>query len=404
MLKRILALALCLVMTAGVLSGCSGSDSSSSASSSDASSQTDDSVTENISVDVSLVIDGEEIDTSNLNMCTINGLEVSFDEFRYYWLYYIRKFQSLGYDVEKDAEQMLSFVKLGVMSDLTSIYGTIALAKENSLDYTVASIDLEEAYIATMSQYQSEEEYKEFLVNNGMTDSAVQSILNSYLAFDKAHSALFDNGGKFFVKNDDVLEVFKSDKMARCYQILIPYSACTELSEEDKAGWDEMSVEARYNKLQSAYEELDDEQKQEINEKSLALAQDISSKLRNGEDFVKLMEQYNYDPEMIPQEGGDYSTLTGYYFTEDYSYVKEFIDGTFAINAGEVSDVITSEEYGYHIVKRLPVDIAYVEDNIESLAEEYNLENENKILNEYYGKLDIEFSEYFEKLTLDSIS
>lgn len=399
MFKKLLTVSMCLILASSLLTSCANKDNSSDVSVSDADSSSD----ENVSVDVSLVIDGEEVDTTDLVMCTIDGFDIPFEEFRYYWMMYYEQLKSLGYDFEGDPDTVLSLIKYNTIYDLSSRYALFGLGRENSVDYTVSTEDLQTAYMYQLMKYQSEDEYVAFLQDNYLTDTALQRILSSEIAWDNVYSGLFGEGGALRVDNDSVIEVFDSDEIARCVHVLIPFSACVKLSDEDMVGWEDASVKSRYDKLQKAYAALDDSEKKKVSEKSLELAKEVQAKAEAGEDFFSLIEQYNYDPGMEPDKDQSYSDIAGYYFTKDYNYVKEFIDATFALEENEISDVVTSESYGYHIILRLPVDKEYVNENIDSLADEYNEINSFKVFNEYLDSVDITYSDYFDKLTLDSI-
>ncbi len=74
-----------------------------------------------------------------------------------------------------------------------------------------------------------------------------------------------------------------------------------------------------------------------------ALAQEISDRAKNGEDFDSLMEQYN-------QDTGE--TTAGYTFGTG-EMVPEFEEAAFALGLGEVSGPVKSD-YGYHVIKRIP--------------------------------------------------
>ncbi|MBR1723849.1 MAG: hypothetical protein IJ723_02350, partial [Ruminococcus sp.] len=114
MLKRFSALILALVIAAGAMCGCSKKvekkDSSALDSAAAASSQAaDDSAAEASAdaPDAKLVIDGKEMDTDGLVMYTIDGRDVDFDTFRYYFYYTVNQItQSYGATLEtiKDTE------------------------------------------------------------------------------------------------------------------------------------------------------------------------------------------------------------------------------------------------------------------------------------------------------------
>ena len=125
-------------------------------------------------------------------------------------------------------------------------------------------------------------------------------------------------------------------------------------------------------------------------------------KVNAGEDFADLIAQYNYDPGMRLADEKDAKSYIGYYFTKDYSYIKQFIDGTFALKENETSGLIETS-YGYHILKRVPVDMDYVNANVDTMLESHNSVEFNKVFDEYLYSLKIEYNENYEKLKIDSI-
>lgn len=414
MLKKILALCACVVLTATAFTSCDKGGNSSSAvsgasSAADSASDVSESLESgntNVVIDTKLVIDGEEItDKDDLVMCSIGDMDISFDEFRYYWLSYSKQLKSLGYDFETQKDEVLSLLKYQTVNDLLYTYGLMEYAKDNDLDYMASDEDFETAYYSQLMNYQTEEDYVKFLTEQGLTDYALQSTLKSYLSYEVAYNSLFGKDtGKFYVGENAVKEVFASDKAVRCLQILIPYSACVELSEEDKQNWDTLTVNAKYDKLQAAYSALSDEEKEEVKKKSLALAEEAAARAHAGEDFYSLIEQYNYDPGMTPASGETYSDLKGYYFTMDYNYVEEFKEAAFQLAENQISDVVTSNDFGYHIIMRLPIDQDYVNDNIADMTQRYNEVNASVLFEEYLQDLEITYSDYFDKLDVDSIS
>ena len=73
-----------------------------------------------------------------------------------------------------------------------------------------------------------------------------------------------------------------------------------------------------------------------------ATAEEVWAKAKAGEDFATLIAEYNEDPG---------ATEAGYTFGPG-EMVKEFEEASFALECGEISDVVKTE-YGYHVIKRL---------------------------------------------------
>jgi len=77
-------------------------------------------------------------------------------------------------------------------------------------------------------------------------------------------------------------------------------------------------------------------------EDPLATANEVLEKAKAGEDFAKLIAEYNEDPG---------ATAAGYTFGPG-EMVKEFEEASFALDFNEISDLVKTT-YGYHIIKRL---------------------------------------------------
>ncbi len=72
-------------------------------------------------------------------------------------------------------------------------------------------------------------------------------------------------------------------------------------------------------------------------------AKDVLEKAKSGENFEKLIEEYNFDTGMDIEEG--------YVINEDTNFVESFKDAAFSLKKeGDISDLVASD-YGYHIIK-----------------------------------------------------
>jgi peptidyl-prolyl cis-trans isomerase SurA len=72
---------------------------------------------------------------------------------------------------------------------------------------------------------------------------------------------------------------------------------------------------------------------------------EIKAKIENGEDFSKLAEQYSEDHGSA-KNGGELG------FVSRGTFVKEFEETAFALNKGEISDIIQTQ-FGFHIIQLL---------------------------------------------------
>lgn len=137
----------------------------------------------------------------------------------------------------------------------------------------------------------------------------------------------------------------------------------------------------------------------------LAKAQEVYEKAMNGEDFAKLIEEYNEDPGATEQ---------GYTFTYG-KMVKPFEEASFAMSEGEISEPVETS-YGYHVIKKLALDYDYIGENAYDMCAELAqgenesalalLEEANAALQEaltpYQENVKVEHGKQYGELTLES--
>lgn len=75
-----------------------------------------------------------------------------------------------------------------------------------------------------------------------------------------------------------------------------------------------------------------------------SLAKEILERIKKGESFSKLAEQYSIDGSR--RRGGDLGSFG------KGVMVREFENAAFALNKGDVSGIVRTQ-FGYHIIKRL---------------------------------------------------
>lgn len=107
------------------------------------------------------------------------------------------------------------------------------------------------------------------------------------------------------------------------------------ITDEMRSGLDDGKVTVKHILIQASTAEEKEEAKKK--------AAEVLEKAKGGEDFDKLIEEYNEDPG---------ATDEGYTFANDGTMVQEFADASFALNIDEISGLVETD-YGYHIIKRI---------------------------------------------------
>ena len=148
---------------------------------------------------------------------------------------------------------------------------------------------------------------------------------------------------------------------------------------------------------QTTGEELDDAKQAEAESK----ANEILERAKNGEDFDALIEEFNEDPGMS-------SNPDGYFFT-DGEMVSEFENAVKSVQPGEIT--ICKSDFGYHIIKRLPIDKAdadfekFFEDNKTAIESGISSQKQKEAIANKADELGIQVTvnqDVIDNITLDT--
>lgn len=172
--------------------------------------------------------------------------------------------------------------------------------------------------------------------------------------------------------NSNLQEKFEED-------IKIPEDDMKKYYEENKDSFYTDTVTASHILLKTIDDEgneLSDAKKKEAKKK----AEEALAKIKAGEDFAEVAKEYSEDS--TASNGGELGTFGR------GKMVTEFEDASFAMKAGEISDIVETQ-YGYHIIK--------VTDRVDK-QETYD-DVKDQIKSTLAGE---KYTEYVEKLKKDS--
>lgn len=275
--------------------------------------------------------------------------DISYDEYRYFYLKFRDDHESRAdtdYDdtMKKEIEDALK--KKYAVSDYAAERG-VALSSDDEKN-------IKEQKSQYIEYYGGKEGFESVLAEEHMNEKLFVELLKAQALEEKLRSFEYDEFTGSIRSDDATVEAYINDNFIHATQILI---------------------------------------RNEENEDIIAnkkLADEIHERAVNGEDFDSLILQYNEDSYMNGE-------TVGYYFVEG-QLIPAFEDAAQALELNEISDVIPSY-LGWHIIKRLPLDKDYINDNFEELRTIYKSKMFNDNVSSMAASVPIAYTEYYDTLT-----
>jgi len=411
--KKVLVGVIALSMVATFMSGCSSKDNADGNVGDSSASNTDASSTETEETSLPDNIDYTDEITDGVIM-TVGGYDIDVEEYRYYFLNLKQSFDGgddsywdgeaiegtdesgndVSQTVEESRRERLSSLKDYVTTYLINNYCVELMAKDYNIELTADELKkVEDTYNETKESYESDETaqfdtFEDYLTSTYCTkDLYLKSITRQALE-EKVVRTLYEEDFR-----ENLLPEYN-----HVQHILFSTTGLTAETEEvpDDATDDEKA------KIEAANEEATNKSKEEVKAK----AEEVLQKIKDGADFEEMIAEYNEDTgETVAEDG----SVEGYYFKEG-TMVTEFEDAFFALDENEVSDIVETT-YGYHIIKRLPIDEEYIEKNLLSMimydmstgeTTEY-YDQYMELADSYYDAMEVTYSDDYYNINTASI-
>lgn len=178
--------------------------------------------------------------------------------------------------------------------------------------------------------YGSEKAYKEFLKSNNITDEFIEMMCKSSVYYNKIGQLV---SGEVTVSDEELKTYF----------------------EQNKADFETEMRKAKHILIATMDPTTNLPKSQEEQTEASRLSKEILDRVQNGEDFDKLMNEYSEDPGLTTNPDG-YVFGTG-------EMVPEFEQATDSVGFGGIA--FCKSDFGYHIIKRLPISFEDVKDTVE---------------------------------------
>lgn len=302
-----------------------------------------------------LYVDGNRVEDAS-PMLTLGDHEVSFDEYRYYYMSSKTYFESmLGADIwENDIDHAYEIsLKSSVLTSLQQKYAWLDIAKDQGVELDEDELKTVQDDLAAKKEEHGSD-FEAWLTQNFYTDEEMYVRISEETALTgKAQTQYREE------VTEDTGDAADLEGIATAKHILImPDAEATD------------TVKAR--------------------DEALAQAEDLLRQIRESEDpaatFDELMNEYSED-------GGLATYPDGYTFGEG-EMMEEFYEGALALDVGEISEPVETS-YGFHIIMRLPLDEAYLEENGETMLSNQITAKVTELQEEYIEKNPLTEGKYY---------
>lgn len=263
-------------------------------------------------------------------VATVGGQDIKLSDFNF--AYYTTAGMYTQYvgtenweDQELSGEKLGDYVRESSMTELKQLVAAELKAPDYDLDINGEVRDDAEKQkkdvIEDDSQgFGGEDGYNDYLESLFTSDAAVSRYLLRVNIVNKLLDITSAEGGECEVTDEEMAETYNDDNYFKVKHVLISTGSTTN----------------------------DDGETVEVSkEEALAKANEVIEKLNAGEDMDVLIEQYNDDPGMENQE---------YYVFTEGEMVDSFYEASKALEIGSWSQTPVESDYGYHVIRRYPLD------------------------------------------------
>ncbi len=312
------------------------------------------------------------------NYGTIDGKPINAELYNAMARTTLSAYTSYGYDAtqlkdllaQKSGEgdaTMGDMMKESFLDNIKQYIAIEALAKDH--DIALSDDDkkyLEEQKASYVEQSGGKAEFVKTLNEQGMTEEIFDYVQANGRLQEKVFLALFSQGGIYETDKNFVISDIVSN-----------------------------NVRVRHIVIQAKESDADFAEKK-------AKAEEALGRAKAGEDFEALIKEYGEDPGMDTYVDGYVFNKEGILADSGSPLDATFTETSFGIGVNEVSDICLSTS-GLHIIKRLPLDEAYVSENLDTYYLSYASSAFSDKLFEIAEKFEVKTTEEFDNLDLSTL-
>lgn len=276
---------------------------------------------------------GQKSDT----LVTIDGKAMPEYMFEYFVQSMANSYASQGMNLADyldedsgDGMTVDELMKSQIVETLKTYVACEKLAEENGLALTADEIKaLEDTKQQQIEEAGGRREFVKQLEEAKIQEEAIDVMSRYGAVYEKVYTGLFSQGGKFAPSTEEVVAN------------VLP-----------------ANIRVKHVLIQATKDSEDYETKKQT-------AQQVQSRAEAGEDFDALITEFNEDPGMKTNTEGYIFDKTGANFDGSGTMDSTFTNGAFALAVNGVSPLVETS-YGFHIIKRLPLDEAYINEHMDT--------------------------------------
>ena len=316
---------------------------------------------------------------------TVNGTEIKADEYAAYMIYNMRYYENMYaqygmsglWDDPESAQQMGAMMPEATKQQVATLHVILDQFKKSGLKLTAAQqkdltkqkedlidqIGQQQALTGGDASKNGKQAYLDTIQNFGFNEQLYDNYLYINECYSALNESLFGEGGTEAATDEELMQYFQDNYLAAKH-ILI-------LTKDPNTG-----------------------EVKRTEEQAKADAQKVLDRLNAGEDFDTVMKE-------VSEDSGLEGNPDGYIFT-DGDMMQEFYDGAKALKEGEVSGLVKSD-YGYHIIKRIPVDYAGQLENYRSVLSSKLGKTMDSLVNQWMQEADIQTTDLYNQITYENV-
>lgn len=302
-----------------------------------------------------LFVNEQQLDTAGL--MKVDGVEIPFELYRYYYLSSRDRLDggNAAHWADEGGEDALADLKEYVKSSILSGLAFEALAAQKGIALTEAETQTVEESLKVAHKQFGDEAYEATLRTMYMTQDLYRTLLMTSSLYNKVLTQVY---------SDEVLADVQQNYL-HAKQIFIAksdavFSGSSAPESEAKAAGDTAAAALQ--------------------------------KLADGGDFDAIKKEFSEDTAQ-PDEG--------YYFTVG-DMDEALTTATQALAEDEISGIVETEK-GYYIIKRLPIDDAFVKANVLTLMSDAVRDVVDMDLQKYMDQMKVEFGGNYEQVAPDTL-